>query len=1346
MNKLLRLSVPVLFSVLALGAEAPTALAAFPPTLTAATVSGGSSVIVLPSTSISASVTGTAANAGHKWSSVKWGLVSGSIVSTCIDIADISTTASTTNFSVISPASAGTYNANFQGFTDAVCSTDPSVIFSLANAIVVKNNQAPLTVTGLLGSAAYAQAGVTAGTSGGSGTGTVTFSSGASTACSINSSTGVVNITSAVGTCSITATKATDSAYFAATSAPVSITVSKATPTATLTVSNSAVYDGSAHSATVSITVSSILGAVANLLGAINVTNAGNYAVTADFVPSDPINYATLTSLSAGNFVISKADQTITVNTHAPGSAIYGTSFSVAASSDSTLPVAVTTTGGCSVSSGTVTMTSGTSDCVVHYNQAGNGNYNAATEVTETVTAQKVALTITAASDSKTYDGAAFSVAVPTITSGALVGSDAANFTEAYDSRDVGTGKTLTPSGTVTDGNSGANYTYSFVNNTSGAITTRAITVTAASDSKVYDGNTTSAGVPTVTAGSLVGGDSITGFTQSFDTKNVGTLKTLTPAGTVTDGNNGDNYDVTLATDATGVITTRAITVTANALSKTYGDADPALTYGVTGTLASGDSFSGSLSRASGEDVGSYAVTQGTLSLGTNYDLTFVGNSFSVSPKAVLTVTANDKAITYGQSDPSFDFAYSGFKLSDDASVIDTAPTCGVTGSHTAAGSYSIVCSAGSDNNYDFSYVAGTLTVNKAPLTVSGLTAQDKVYDSMMNVTLNSGATLSGVVSGDSANVALDSSAATGTFANKDVAANKTVTTSGFALTGSSKNNYTLSQPTVTADITPAALTVTGVAAQDKTYDATTAATLNVSSAALSGAYAGDSVSLDTSTKAGAFADKHIGSGKPVTVTGLAITGTDSGDYSLTAPIGVTATIASAALTITAQTNTKSYDGTASASASPVASGLQGSDSVTGAMEVYTDTNAGTGKMLSVSAYTVNDGNSGNNYTVSPVDDATGVITAVPLSVTANDQTKTYDNVAYSGGNGVTYSGFVNGETSTVLGGSLSFSGTSQGATDAGSYVITPSGETSGNYTITYNDGTLTIGMADPVINVVGYSVTYDGTSHTAPITATGALGLDLSSKLDLSATTHTNAGTYSSDAWSFAGDANYNSQSGTVSDDIAKANATIGVTPYIVVDDGQSHTAIGSATGVLGEALLGLDLSATTHSILGLYTDEPWTFTDVTGNYNDDHGLVIDFITPFSGSGGGSGLRPAGQVLGVSTTTVATSTTTMTMGSTSAEMLDGTKVDVATTTGMVLGVEKFNFTKNLRYHTTDSDVAELQKALIAAGFPIPGATTNYFGSGTLAAVKAFQKAHSLPETGWVGPMTRGVLNGTTSS
>ena len=80
------------------------------------------------------------------------------------------------------------------------------------------------------------------------------------------------------------------------------------------------------------------------------------------------------------------------------------------------------------------------------------------------------------------------------------------------------------------DGNAGANYTITFVSVTTGVITGRAITVTASTDTKIYDATTSSTAIPTITSGTLAGGDTAA-FTQTFDTANVGTAKTLTPAG-----------------------------------------------------------------------------------------------------------------------------------------------------------------------------------------------------------------------------------------------------------------------------------------------------------------------------------------------------------------------------------------------------------------------------------------------------------------------------------------------------------------------------------------------------------------------------------------------------------------------------------------------------------------------------------------------------------------------------------------------------------------------------------------------------------------------------------------------
>src|SRR5207245_4676454 len=96
------------------------------------------------------------------------------------------------------------------------------------------------------------------------------------------------------------------------------------------------------------------------------------------------------------------------------------------------------------------------------------------------------------------------------------------------------------------------------------------------------------------------------------------------------------------------------------------------------------------------------------------------------------------------------------------------------------------------------------------------------------------------------------------------------------------------------------------------------------------------------------------------------------GNYTVTTVTDATVVISAKALTITAQTNSKTYDSTTAAAAVPVVVGLVGADTVTGKAETYDTANAGVGKTLSVSAYTVNDGNSGNNYTVTTVADTTG--------------------------------------------------------------------------------------------------------------------------------------------------------------------------------------------------------------------------------------------------------------------------------------------------------------------------------------------------------------------------------------
>ncbi len=115
------------------------------------------------------------------------------------------------------------------------------------------------------------------------------------------------------------------------------------------------------------------------------------------------------------------------------------------------------------------------------------------------------------------------------------------------------------------------------------------------------------------------------------------------------------------------------------------------------------------------------------------------------------------------------------------------------------------------------------------------------------------------------------------------------------------------------------------------------------------------------------------------------------------------------------------------------------------------------------------------------------------------------------------------------------------------------------NYNDASGTATLTINKANATVVVAAYSVIYDGSSHTASVTSiTGVNGENGSTvgSVDLSGTTHTNAGTYTGDAWIFTGTGNYNNTSGTVNNAIAKATATVNVVDYTGIYDGGAHTA----------------------------------------------------------------------------------------------------------------------------------------------------------------------------------------------
>jgi hypothetical protein len=204
----------------------------------------------------------------------------------------------------------------------------------------------------------------------------------------------------------------------------------------------------------------------------------------------------------------------------------------------------------------------------------------------------------------------------------------------------------------------------------------------------------------------------------------------------------------------------------------------------------------------------------------------------------------------------------------------------------------------------------------------------------------------------------------------------------------------------------------------------------------------------------------------------------------------------------------------------------------------------------------------------------------------------------------------------SVIAGPGVISGATLTVNGAGSIIVQADQSGNGSYNAaTSVQQTLVVARANAVIVIAPYTsltTPYDGNAHTATGTATGVAGADLGGGLILNGTTHTNAGAYPGDTWSFHdASGNYNDASGSIDDSIAKANAKITVTPYSVPYDGNPHTATGIATGV--ESPLPADLSSllnqsgTTHTNPGSYTDT-WTFVGNV-NYASTSGTITDKI-----------------------------------------------------------------------------------------------------------------------------------------
>ena len=327
------------------------------------------------------------------------------------------------------------------------------------------------------------------------------------------------------------------------------------------------------------------------------------------------------------------------------------------------------------------------------------------------------------------------------------------------------------------------------------------------------------------------------------------------------------------------------LTVTANPKTITYGE-KPANDGVIYGGFVNGEDekvLKGTLDfdydYQQYDNVGSYTITPKGLTSG-NYDITFTKGTLTVERKnvtiqgvaveasKVYNGTANATITENGHLSANFDgenltfhvgtAAYDDKNAGEDKTVTFT----GFSLEGPAAGNYLLTGQP----------VATTASITPMPVALT-VTAKDKTYDGTLTAELDT-VTHSGFVAGDDVQLVNG----TPSFVSKDKGEKVQLTFTLFTLTGTDAGNYALTQPTgVKARISPRPVTVSGITAQNKTYDGNTQVTFEYGNARLDGNVDGDKLTV---TAEGSFEDANVGD-KLVNITGLTLDGAEQGNYVL---------------------------------------------------------------------------------------------------------------------------------------------------------------------------------------------------------------------------------------------------------------------------------------------------------------------------------------------------------------------------------------------------------------------------------------------------------------------------------
>lgn len=513
---------------------------------------------------------------------------------------------------------------------------------------------------------------------------------------------------------------------------------------------------------------------------------------------------------------------------------------------------------------------------------------------------------------------------------------DAAGATGTFSDENVGTGKTVTINGITLGGDDAANYTLSTPVTATGNITKKELTanVSGVSVTKEYDG-TTAAGTVSgdATAETGIIGETVTVNVSAgeYADKNVGNDKSVTLTLSLS-GDNAGNYTLSNTTaTATASITPSSSITDATATAQT-------VVVGV-GTFTE-PTFTGATVDGVAETV------EGTVT----YTIDGTPNMSyeeAVSAIAEKTQVGSDVEVGYSFTSTNanyVDTAQTGtiivtivnivFDIEDGAiTVVDLTPEYGTTwGEIIKVDADKITAKVGNDTIEDGAYTVkyadvmpnaglnewevlfsgtfegktytdvlvekGNATFVQKELTITGLSVENKEYDGNTTASVTGDAVLNGLLQGDTVTV----NTGKAEFTSADAGENIEVTFSDYSITGSSALNYTLKgQPDpVTATIRPKPVTITGVTAEDKTYDGKTTATI-ANLGTINGIISGDTVNIKAGT--GTFASADVGTGITVTFSGFSLTGTDSGNYTLSAqPASTTADITKGTYTGTPNT------------------------------------------------------------------------------------------------------------------------------------------------------------------------------------------------------------------------------------------------------------------------------------------------------------------------------------------------------------------------------------------------------------------------------------------------------------